>query len=198
MAGIATEGWAPSSKAKLLDAIKECLKLGSKCEKGPNGPIGDWDVSGMTDLSYLFCGDKSHSRYVPGAETFNGDISKWDVGHATTMYAMFQGAEAFNRDISKWDVGRVEDMRWMFYNAKAFDQTLCGAWLSSTANQAQMFTGSRGKMGTAKMCRGAFALSVCVHACFPTGLYVGPCHRFKPITPHHDGRNRDGRLGPIE
>ena len=144
-----------------MDAIEECLKLGSKCEKGPNGPIGNWDVSGMTDLSYMFCGDKSHSRYVPGAETFNGDISKWDVGLATTMLGMFQGATAFNRDISKWDVGRVTDMRWMFYNAKAFEQTLCGAWLSSTASQSQMFTGSLGKIGTATTCRSAFSPHLC-------------------------------------
>ena len=118
----------------------------------------------MTDMSYLFCGDKSHSRYVPGAETFNGDISKWNVGLVTTMYAMFQGAAAFDRDISKWDVGRVTDMRWMFYNAKAFDQTLCGVWLSSTASKSQMFTGSPGKIGTATTCRRAFPLPVSVHA----------------------------------
>ena len=143
-----------------MDAIKECLRLGTACDKGPNGPIGNWDVSGMTDLSYLFCGDKSHIRYVPGAETFNDDISKWNVGLATTMQGMFQGAAAFNRDISKWDVGRVTDMRSMFYNAKAFDQILCGVWLYATANRAQMFTGSAGKIGTATMCHRAFYLPV--------------------------------------
>ena len=140
-----------------MDAIKDCLKLGTTCDKSPNGPIGNWDVSGLTDLSYLFCGDKSHVRYVPGAETFNDDISKWNVGLATTMLGMFQGAAAFNRDISKWDVGRVTDMRWMFYNAKAFEQTLCGLWLSSRASQSQMFTGSPGKIGTATTCRSALS-----------------------------------------
>ena len=58
-------------------------------------------------------------------------------------------------------------MRWMFYNAKAFEQTLCGVWLSSAANKAQMFAGSLGKIGTATMCRRAFSVPVSVHPCLP-------------------------------
>ena len=31
---------------------------------------------------------------------------------------MFYNANSFNQDISKWDVSNVEDMTYMFYNSK--------------------------------------------------------------------------------
>ena len=37
------------------------------------------------------------------AESFNGDISKWDTSKVTDMSSMFKGAVAFNADISKWN-----------------------------------------------------------------------------------------------
>jgi surface protein len=44
------------------------------------------------------------------AETFNQDISKWDVSKVTDMRAMFLNATSFNQDIGSWDVGKVTDM----------------------------------------------------------------------------------------
>ena len=39
------------------------------CSTGSHGPIGEWDVSRVTDVNSLFFIGKE----------FNGDISKWDV-----------------------------------------------------------------------------------------------------------------------
>ena len=41
----------------------------------PQGPIADWDVSSVTDMSNLF----------HGAQWFNGDLSKWDVSRVMDM-----------------------------------------------------------------------------------------------------------------
>ena len=49
------------------------------------GPISNWDVSLITDMSELFK-DKA---------TFNDDISNWDVSNVTTMGRMFQECRAF-------------------------------------------------------------------------------------------------------
>tara|TARA_B110000908_G_C10243377_1_gene447370 strand:- start:971 stop:2410 length:1440 start_codon:yes stop_codon:yes gene_type:complete len=78
-----------------------------------NEPIGDWDVSEVTDMTALFGGLKN----------FNQDLSKWDVSNVRDMTAMFYKATSFNQDIGSWNVGNVRNMRNMFQNASSFN---CG------------------------------------------------------------------------
>ena len=51
-------------------------------------------VSNITNMGYLFNSD----------ETFNDDISTWDVSNVTDMGSMFWGATSFNQDLSEWCV----------------------------------------------------------------------------------------------
>lgn len=76
--------------------------------------IETWDVSNVTDMSYMFC----------FAKNFNQDISNWNVSKVKNMRGMFQFATSFNQDLSKWDVSNVENMSSMFYDAAAFNQNL--------------------------------------------------------------------------
>ena len=64
-----------------------------------NGDISNWDVSNVTDMTYMF----RESR-------FDGDISKWDVSNVKNMNKMFQHAH-FTGDISNWDVSNVVDLQ---------------------------------------------------------------------------------------
>ena len=53
------------------------------------GEIGTWDVSRVSDFSYLFCGS-THSADLEtdcreAMQNFNDDIGDWDVSAATTM-----------------------------------------------------------------------------------------------------------------
>ena len=168
----------PASREDLIAAIEECLKVSDyECSRGAKGPIGEWDVSAVTDMSVLICqnfqmpngaerfdGDISKwdvSRVTDmksmfnRARAFNGDISDWDVSRVTNMSAMFYWAQAFNGDISKWDVSRVTDMSYMFF-ASVFSQTLCGAWRDSKAGKLGML----GRNG--KMCSSSFVLHACI------------------------------------
>ena len=61
------------------------------------GAISTWDVSQVTDMSYLFK-DKTD---------FNDDISNWDVSNVTNMNFMFNEASSFNQDISSWCVTNI-------------------------------------------------------------------------------------------
>ena len=148
-----------------------------------DGDISKWDVSRVTSMFYMFSGAKAFNGDISKwdvsrvtnmqdmfarASAFNGDISKWNVGSVTNMRGVFFLATSFNGDISKWDVSRVTNMISMFQFAESFSQTLCGASAVSTANKAQMFEGSKGKMcsSTCLCVRGSVVMHI--HVCITT------------------------------
>ncbi len=93
------------------------------------GNISDWDVSQVTDMSYLFKNT-----------TFNDDILNWDMSSVTNMYQMFYLATSFNQPIGSWVVSNVTDMSYMFYSASNFNQDI-GSWnVSNVANMDHMFS----------------------------------------------------------
>ena len=82
--------------------------------------ISDWDVSGVTDMSYLFTGDLMYmSMYNNGlnAAGFNADISRWDVSLVTNMNSMFYRAQNFNGDLSNWNTANTWSSANARYNA---------------------------------------------------------------------------------
>ena len=58
------------------------------------------------------------------AQTFNSNISGWNMENVTLMSYMFDGAASFNDDISNWNVSNVINMDNMFHNASMFNQDL--------------------------------------------------------------------------
>ncbi len=92
-------------------------------------PIGKWDVSKVTNMSYLFSGKTN----------FNEDISEWDVSNVTNMAAMFEDAKHFNKDISNWDVSKVTDMSNMFTGAERFNIDISEWNVSNVKNMDYMF-----------------------------------------------------------
>ena len=108
------------------------------------GHVSDWEVSRVTDMSYLLCGSRAKCReqHVPGADKFNDDISQWKVASVTTMEGMFSYASAFNQPLDAWNVERVTNMEDMFYNARAFNQPL-NAWnVGRVTTMREMFIGA--------------------------------------------------------
>ena len=82
-----------------------------------NIPIGEWDVSNVTNMSNLFNSDSNH------VANFNEPLN-WDVSNVTDMSYMFYGCKMFNQDISQWDVSNVTNMSFTFYNCVSFNQPL--------------------------------------------------------------------------
>ena len=62
-----------------------------------NIKIDQWDVSNVTDMSYM----------ATNCENFNADLSKWNTSKVTDMNSMFRGCGNFNCDLSGWDVSSV-------------------------------------------------------------------------------------------
>ena len=115
-----------TSKKDLQKIIVEAIK-----ENGPNCDLNWIDVSGVTDMSFLF----NFTEYLDYPEAhqfktkypFNCDISKWDVSNVKDMEGMFCGCTEFNQDISNWNVSKVVNMEQMFTLAKKFNQPI-GKW----------------------------------------------------------------------
>jgi len=117
--------YSPKKKGDLVAAIRAEIKAqGSRADlncidtslitnmyglftqfKTFEGDIRGWNVSNVTDMSYMFSGSQ-----------FNGDISEWDVSNVKDMSYMFYENYRFDRDIGKWNVGNVTNMVHMFSN----------------------------------------------------------------------------------
>ena len=69
------------------------------------------------------------------ANTFNSDLSGWDVSSVTLMQGMFRGATTFDSDLSSWNVSSVRNMLQMLDNSGLsqanYDATLSG-WSALT------------------------------------------------------------------
>ena len=95
--------------------------------------IGRWDVSNVTNMSYLFSGGRRNDN------NFNQDIGGWDTGNVTNMTLMFNKATAFNQDIGSWDTSSATSMYGMFLRASSFNQNI-GSWdTSNVVSVVQMF-----------------------------------------------------------
>lgn len=100
------------------------------------GPISQWDVSEVTDMSRLF-----ESR-AP-SDRFRGDISRWDVSNVRLFNNMFAHQTEFNISLARWDVSSAVDMTGMFFMCSAFNQSLArwGPKVSKVKITNQMFEG---------------------------------------------------------
>lgn len=117
-------------------------------------PMNNWDVSHLTDLSYVFSNRSTFNEDIRSwnvanvtnmrgifwdAKSFNQDISSWDVSQVTNMGFAFSGATSFHQDISSWNVRRVTNMRRMFCNATNFNPHLIDWDLSNVQDTDNMF-----------------------------------------------------------
>jgi surface protein len=129
--------------------------------------LSNWDVSNVTDMSFMFNNSDSYSQTQEsgGQDLSNWDVSSvtnmeymfstsqfgnsqleswselgsWDVSSVTTMREMFGGATFFDKDISSWDVSNVTDMSYMFYAVISFNQDISSWDVSSVTNMSNMF-----------------------------------------------------------
>jgi surface protein len=146
--------------AELKAAVREWLAGGDRqavVSKQYGHRIGWWDVSEVTDMSYMFCDTTEFNDDLSGWDTssvtdmrnmfwnagvFNGDVSGWDTSSVTNMVGMFFAARAFNGDVSGWDTSSVTTMRGMFWSATAFDGDVSGWDTSNVTDMHAMFDGA--------------------------------------------------------
>ena len=98
-----------------------------------NVPIGDWNVSEVTDMSHLF--HNNNEAYV----NFDESIDNWNLSNVTNTSFMLGGCVRFNRPLNNLDVSNVTILRGMFYNCENFNQPLDNWNTSSAEDMESMF-----------------------------------------------------------
>jgi len=97
-----------------------------------NQPLNNWDVSKVTNMTYMFACIFDYDM------SFNQPIGNWNVSSVTNMGGMFENSRSFNQNISNWDVSNVTNMNSMFYDS-SFNQPI-GNWdVSNVTNMNSMF-----------------------------------------------------------
>lgn len=146
-------GGAPTeiNNDNIRELVKQYIHDKTQLPENLNIPIGEWDVSKVTDMSYLFESEEnfnepigtwnvSNVKDMQGmfleAASFDQPIDEWNVSNVTDMQGMFRGAKSFNQPIGDWDVSKVTDMSYMFESAEKFDQPI-GAWDVSKVKDMQ-------------------------------------------------------------
>jgi len=113
------------SRDELRNAIEKYCDNKQDCEI-KHGFIELWDVSNVTDMSYMFCNSQ-----------FNRDISGWNVSNVTDMNSIFKNS-MFNGDISAWDVSSVTNMSFMFHISQ-FNRDISGWNVSNVKDRSCLF-----------------------------------------------------------
>jgi surface protein len=121
-----------------------------------NLPIGEWDVSRVTDMTGLFSGytnfneninnwDVSNVTKMRGtfadARTFNQPLNNWNVSNVIDMYGIFVNCDNFNQPLNDWNVSNVTNMAYAFAQAKKFNQPLNKWNVSNVTNMSVVFGG---------------------------------------------------------
>ena len=71
--------------------------------------------------------------------SFNSNISFWDVSNVTNMDGMFYNADVFNQNISNWNTSKVDNMGSMFKNASSFNQDISSWDTSKVTKMLDLF-----------------------------------------------------------
>lgn len=131
------------SKAELIAAVDaHAIAIRGRNRTGQGAvmihyPMGEWDVSNITDFSHVFDAEQRN----PLLRDFNEDLSDWNVLHATNMKCMFRGCEVFRSDLSRWQVSNVTDFSYMFSRCKSFVSDVSRWNVSNATTTYFMFEG---------------------------------------------------------
>jgi surface protein len=99
-------------------------------------PIGDWDVSRVTDFTKVF--DEGRN---PKAKNFNEDLSRWNVSNGTSFVGMFLGCHVFQSDLSNWNTAKATDFNNMFRGCTSFNADLSSWNVTNATSMYSIFWG---------------------------------------------------------
>ena len=93
-----------------------------------NQPIENWDVSSVTDMSYMFAkkDDELFTAFDDSSPSvFNQPLNNWNVSNVTDMSYMFWRSKAFDQPLDNWNVSNVTSMNAMFTDSVLNQENYC-------------------------------------------------------------------------
>jgi surface protein len=99
-----------------------------------NQPIGNWDGSSVTDMSFIFS----------SAMSFEQPLADWNVSRVTDMSNTFYSATSFSQSLVNWHVSSVRDVSFMFAYATSFNMSLADWNISNETDSRGIFAGADG------------------------------------------------------
>lgn len=144
------EQWGNVQWSSFLEAFSGCTNLIGSATDVPNlSQVSNMEL--MFNSADSFNGDVSNwdveqvtnmQQMFSGAYEFNQDLNSWNVINVTNMMLMFNGAGKFNGDISSWEVGQVQTMAGMFEGANKFNGNIEGWDVGQVIDMQFMFSGA--------------------------------------------------------
>lgn len=143
---------------KTRNELKEIIYY-KMLEEGSCPDLSDIDVSEVEDFSFLFTtavgpdiftSNKEyqylHKKYQYDSEifeSFNGDLSSWNVSNAKNMNYMFRGCSSFEgKGLEKWNISGVKSAISMFSGCSSFNGKSIQNWdFSNIKRPDDMFLG---------------------------------------------------------
>ena len=112
-----------TSVSNMAQMFRSCTSL--------NGPtnIGQWNVSGVSDMQGMF----------RAATSFNQDVSTWNVSSVLNMFALFRTASAFNQNLGSWTLSNAVNMSAMLEGAGLDCENYSNTLIGWAANNPLIF-----------------------------------------------------------
>jgi len=128
---LSIEQWGDIEWSSMSGAFKRCNRLEGEAKDTP-------DLSKVTDMSEMFAGANEYDdgKFL-GKNSFNQDISNWDVSNVVNMSNLFYFSN-YNKSLNSWNVSNVIDMHQMFYFSE-FNQPLNSWNVSNVIDMHEMF-----------------------------------------------------------
>lgn len=136
------EGFNHSDNDNTLSNVLTSIDdFGNQFKFGPDTGGYFYNCLNLTNLAsnIPLSGITNMGGMLRGANSFNQNISSWNVSNVTNMNAMFMSAILFNQSLAGWDVSNVTDMSSMFQYATAFNGDVSNWQPGSLSNMSYMF-----------------------------------------------------------
>ena len=97
------------------------------------GNISSWNVSNLTNLDFVFCGDESDWKCNPARQSLDADLSLWNTNKITSLRSTFRNADAMNlNSLTDWNTSSLVSLQNTFRDVDTSLDHAIATWNTQT------------------------------------------------------------------